>query len=183
MAWLVLLLAVGSGVYCILVAVAARRYLRARPPALSRETTGEIGLSVLKPLHGLDDNLESNLRTIFEQDYRNYEVLLAVRTDGDLAVPLVRRVQAEYPRVPSRLILVGEPPWANAKAWSLDKMQQAARYDILVMSDSDIRVGPDFLRTMVAEFQDPKVGVTSCPYRAVPGHGSLASTLEAIGMN
>ncbi len=177
--WLLLLLATGSGVFCILVVVAANRYRAVRPAPLRTEPP----LSVLKPLHGLDDNLESNLRTIFEQDYHPYELLFAVRTEADAAVPVLRQLQSEYPNVPSRLILVGEPPWANAKTWSLQQMHTAAQHDILVMSDSDIRVGPDFLRTIAAEFQDASVGVTSCPYRAVPGKGSIASLLEAIGMN
>jgi ceramide glucosyltransferase len=143
----------------------------------------EIPLSVLKPLHGLEEGLESNLRTIFEQDYRSYEILFAVRTESDPAVPLVRKLQSEYPHVPSRLLLVGEPPYVNAKVWSLGQMTAAAQHEVLVMSDSDIRVDRNFLRVMAAEFADPKVGVTSCPYRAVPGRHSFASTLEAIGMN
>jgi ceramide glucosyltransferase len=61
-------------------------------------------------------------------------------------------------------------------------MTDAARFDVLVMSDSDIRVGPGFLRTIASEFQDERLGVSTCPYRAVPG-GSLWSCLEAIGMN
>jgi ceramide glucosyltransferase len=77
---------------------------------------------------------------------------------------------------------VGEPPYANAKVWSLERMTSEARYDVLVMSDSDIRVGSDFLETVAAEFGDPALGVSTCPYRAVPG-ASAASILEAIGMN
>jgi ceramide glucosyltransferase len=143
----------------------------------------EVPLSVLKPLAGLDAGLESNLRTVFEQDYHSYELLFAVRTEADPAVPVVRRLQAEYAHVPSRLLLVGEPPYANAKVWSLERMTAEAAHDVLVMSDSDIRVGRGFLRAMAAEFSDARVGVTSCPYRAVPGAGSFASLLEAIGMN
>ncbi|MBC8166392.1 MAG: glycosyltransferase, partial [Bryobacteraceae bacterium] len=178
MHWFLLPLVVGSGVYCILVAIAARRYLSVNPPQLH----SEIPLSVLKPLAGLDHGLESNLRTIFEQQYRDFELLFAVRHDTDAAVPVVRRLQAEYPNIPSRLILTGEPPYPNAKIWALECMTAEARHDVLVMSDSDIRVTPDFLRITAAEFSDPKLGVGTCPYRAVPGR-SLASALEAIGMN
>jgi ceramide glucosyltransferase len=178
LAWLLLLLAVGSGVYCILVVVAARRYLAVRPPAL----VSEIPLSVLKPLAGLDDGLETNLRAIFEQDYRSYEILFAVRYDTDPSVPIVQRLQSEYAHVPSRLFCVGEPPCTNAKVWSLERMTEEARHDVLVMSDSDIRVTSDFLRTVAAEFSDPRLGVASCPYRAVPGTAP-ASVLEAVGMN
>jgi ceramide glucosyltransferase len=178
MAWLLLALVAGSFVYCVLVIVAARRYLGVRPSSLMQE----LPLSVLKPLSGLDDGLETNLRTFFEQDYRSYELLFAVRTESDPAVTVVRRLQAEYPKVPSRLLMVGEPPYPNAKVWSLQHMTEAARHDILVMSDSDIRVDHSFLRAIAAEFQDAKLGVSTCPYRAVPGK-SFWSTLEAIGMN
>ena len=61
-------------------------------------------------------------------------------------------------------------------------MKSAARYELLVMSDSDIRATPDMLSTLAAEFADPRVGIATCPYRAVPGSG-LWSSLEALGMN
>ncbi|HYP06298.1 MAG TPA: bacteriohopanetetrol glucosamine biosynthesis glycosyltransferase HpnI [Bryobacteraceae bacterium] len=177
--WLLLALVAGSLVYCLLVIVAARRYLAVWPSPMPGPLPP---LSVLKPLAGLDLGLESNLRTFFTQDYPSYELLFAVRTQDDPAVPVVRRLQAEYPHVPSRLLLVGEPPYPNAKVWSLAHMTEAARHDILVMSDSDIRVDPQFLQVIAAEFQDAKLGVSTCPYRAVPGP-SLWSQLEALGMN
>ncbi len=177
-ALLLLALVAGSLVYCILVVVAARAYKRGTgilpvhaPP-----------LSVLKPLHGIDDGLEQNLRTFFTQDYPHYELLLAVRNDNDPAIPLVRQLQKQHPAVSAKLLIVGEPPYANAKVWSLERMTAEAAHDILVMSDSDIRATPDMLRVIAAEFADAQVGVTTCPYRAVPGP-SFWSTLEAIGMN
>ena len=178
MDWLLLAVVAGSIVYCALVIVAARRYLGVR--LLQLESPPPV--SVLKPLAGLDEGLECNLRTFFEQDYPSYELLFAVRFENDPAVNVVRKLQVEYRHVPSRLLLVGEPPYPNAKVWSLHHMTQAAQYDVLVMSDSDIRVRPDFLRVVAAEFQDAKLGVSSCPYRALAGR-SFWSTLEAIGMN
>ena len=178
MSWLLAGLVAGSLVYCLLVVLAARRYLRVRPSAL-RDVPP---LSVLKPLAGLDDGLESNLRTFFEQTYPKFELIFAVRLASDPAVAVVRKLQAEYPHVATRLLYVGEPPYPNAKVWSLHHMTEAARHDLLIMSDSDIRVTPDFLNVIAAEFQDSRLGVSTCPYRAVPG-SSLWSTLEAIGMN
>ncbi len=178
MSWLLAGLVAGSLVYCLLVVLAARRYLRVRPSALR----DALPLSVLKPLAGLDDGLESNLRTFFEQTYPKFELIFAVRLASDPAAAVVRKLQAEYPHVATRLLYVGEPPYPNAKVWSLHHMTEAARHDLLIMSDSDIRVTPDFLNVIAAEFQDPRLGVSTCPYRAVPG-SSLWSTLEAIGMN
>lgn len=168
----------GSWVFCILTVIAAIRYLRVRPPALlSCEP-----ISVLKPLHGLDEGLEENLRTFFEQDYPDFELLFAVRESSDPALALVERLRAEYPGIPVRTFVTGEPPYPNAKVYSLQIMMAEAEHDLLVMSDSDIRVTGSMLRTLAAEFQDSKLGVATCPYRAVPGQ-SLWSALEAIGMN
>lgn len=169
----------GSLIYCVLSILAARSYLRVKPPQPGENPEP---VSVLKPLSGADEGLEENLRSFFEQDYPEFEILFAVRTAEDAAIPVVKRLQAEYPGVTSRLILTGEPPYPNAKVYSLERMTAEARYDLLVMSDSDIRVNRSFLRKAAAEFQDPKMGVASCPYRAVPGR-SWWSRLEALGMN
>jgi len=169
---------VGSLVYCILQVIAAIHYLKIRPPQLERFEP----ISILKPLAGLDLDLESNLRTFFEQDYPAFEILFAVRDERDPAVRVVSQLQREYPEVPSRLVITGEPPYPNAKVFSLEKMLDAAGNDLVVMSDSDIRVTSDLLQSAAAEFQDPRLGVATCPYRAVPGQ-SFWSRLEATGMN
>jgi len=172
------LLLAGSWVFCVLVVVAARCYRAVRPPAVEPREP----ISVLKPLHGLDDGLESNLRSFFEQDYPQFELLFAARNDDDPGLVLARRLSAEYPQVPARFFATGEPPYANAKVWSLETMTREARHDLLVMSDSDILVTPSLLTTLAAEFSDARLGVATCPYRASPG-ASFWSTLEAIGMN
>jgi ceramide glucosyltransferase len=171
-------LVAGSLVYCVLTVVAAVRYravhlgtLQSGPP-----------ISILKPLAGVDEGLEQNLRTFFEQQYPTFEILFAVRNANDPAIAVVERLRAHYPAIPSSLIVTGEPPYANAKVFSLDRMLAAARYDLLVMSDSDIRVTPDLLSTIAAEFHDPALGLATCPYRAVSGR-SFWSTLEAVGLN
>ena len=168
----------GSLVYCCMQIVAALRYLQVRPPTL----LGTEPISILKPLAGLDLDLESNLRTFFEQDYPSFEILFAVRSESDPAAEVVSRLQREYSKIPSRLVMTGEPPYPNAKVFSLECMMAAAGNDLLVMSDSDIRVTPYLLRTAAAEFQDARLGVATCPYRAVPGV-SFWSRLEATGMN
>ncbi|MGC2474888.1 MAG: bacteriohopanetetrol glucosamine biosynthesis glycosyltransferase HpnI [Candidatus Sulfotelmatobacter sp.] len=173
-----LLILVGAIVYSGMQVVAAQRYLSVRPPVLN----SVIPISILKPLSGMDLGLESNLRTFFEQDYPSFEILFAVRSEADPAAQVVSRLQKEYPHIPSRLVITGEPPYPNAKVFSLDHMLSAAANDLVVMSDSDIRVTPDLLRTVAAEFRDAHLGVATCPYRAVPGP-SFWSRLEATGMN
>ena len=168
----------GSLVYSLMQIVAALRYLAVRPPALQSVEP----ISILKPLAGLDLDLELNVRSFFEQDYPAFEILFAVRNERDPAAEVVARLQQEYPQIPSRLVITGEPPYPNAKVYSLDHMLSAAANDLVVMSDSDIRVTRDLLRTVAAEFQDEHVGVATCPYCAVAG-ASFWSRLEATGMN
>jgi ceramide glucosyltransferase len=168
----------GSLAYCVLTIVAALRYTAVRPPKLRAAPP----ISVLKPLHGVDDGLEENLRTFFEQDYPAFEILFAVRNPDDPAIAVAERLRARYPHVPSRLLVTGEPPYPNAKVYSLHLMLAEAQHDLLVMSDSDIRVTPGMLSVIAAEFQDAALGLATCPYRAVPGR-SPWSTLEAIGLN
>ena len=153
-------------VYCVLTVIAAARYRGVRPPGL----TAAAPISVLKPLAGIDDGLESNLVTFFEQDYPTFEILFAVRSQSDPAIAVADRLRARYPAVPSHLLITGEPPYPNAKVYSLDRMLAAAQYDLIVMSDSDIHVTRDMLRVIAAEFQDEKLGLATCPYRAVPGN-------------
>lgn len=176
--WLLLFLVAGSSLYCALTVVAALRYRAVRPPALRDAPP----VSLLKPLAGIDEGLEANLRSCFAQEYPRFEILFAVRNHDDPAVALVERLRAAYPAIPSRLIVTGEPPYPNAKVYSLDRMLAAARYDLLVMSDSDTRVTPGMLSVIAAEFRNPRIGLATCPYRAVPGR-SWWSTLEAIGLN
>jgi ceramide glucosyltransferase len=172
------ILLAGALVYSLLAMVAARRYLAVRPPPLRQAEA----VSILKPLDGLDLDLESNLRTFFDQDYPEFEILFAVRSAQDPSAEVAAKLAKEYPRVTARILITGEPPYANAKVYSLDLMLAAAAHDLIVMSDSDIRVTPDFLRTIAAEFQDGGLGVATCPYRAVAG-ASIWSRLEATGMN
>ena len=139
-------------------------------------------ISVLKPLAGLDEGLEENLRSFFEQRYTDFELLFAVRCDEDPAADVVRRLILEYPNVTARLIITGEPPYPHAKVFSLKCMFDESRHDLIAMSDSDVRVGPDFCRSVAAEFENQRLGLITCPYRAVAGKG-IWSRLEALGMN
>jgi ceramide glucosyltransferase len=169
----------GSLIYCVLIVVATRRFLSATLPVAGTKPP----ISVLKPLCGHDDGLEENLRSFMVQDYPEYEVLFGVHRSDDSAVAVAEKIIAEFSgRIPARIIVTGESPIPNAKAFSLNRMVREAHYDVLVMSDSDVRVTPSLLPHLAQELQDDHVGLISCPYRAVPGK-SLWSRLEAIGMN
>ena len=173
------LVLLGCWVYCVLAVAAAVRHKRGRRPSAPGIPAA---ISILKPLAGLDEGLEDNLRSYFEQDYREFELLFAVRHEWDPAAVLVRRLTAEYPKIQARLILTGEPPYPHAKVFSLQCMLDQSRHDLIVMSDSDVRVGRDFCRSLATEFADERLGLVTCPYRAVAGR-TIWSRLEAVGMN
>lgn len=169
----------GSLVYCVLIVVATRRFLSTTLPNPGNKPP----ISVLKPLCGHDDGLEENLRSFLTQDYPKYEVLFGVHRSDDPAVAVAENIIREFSgRISARLVITGESPIPNAKAFSLNRMVREANYDVLVMSDSDVRVTPSLLSHLAQELQDDRIGLISCPYRAVPGK-SLWSRLEAIGMN
>jgi len=182
-ALVLLVLVAGSLVYCVVTIIAAARYCALRSAAGGGGATRPWPpISVLKPLAGVDDGLEENLRTFFEQKYPDFEILLAVRSPEDPAREVAERLRTEYPAVASRLIVTGNPPYANAKVFSLERMLAVARHDLIVMADSDVRIGPGMLAAISREFAAPEVGLVTCPYRAAPGR-SFWSTLEAIGLN
>lgn len=166
-------LAIGSLVFCVLAILAVRSYLRQPVGQLSQPVT------ILKPLRGLDLGLDENLRSFFTLQYREFELVFALQDTADPAHALVERLCAEHPHVTARIVITGPPPdgWNNAKCWQLARAWSDVRHDLVVMSDSDIRVTPDFLDRL-----EPSFDVATCPYRAVGGP-SFWSRTEAIGMN
>jgi ceramide glucosyltransferase len=169
----------GSLIYCVLVMVATWRYLAAKLPIAGVAPS----ISVLKPLFGRHEGLEENLRSFLAQDYPDFEVLLAVHSESDPAVAVTKKVMDEFSgKLNVRLIVTGDSPIPNAKSYSLGRLVREAKHELLVMGDSDVRVQPDLLARLAREMADPRVGLVTCPYRAVGGR-SLWSRLEAIGMN
>lgn len=175
----VLLLWLGGVLYCLLSLWAAVRFRASAKRALTCFTPG---LSLLKPLCGLERGLERNLETFFQQDYPNYELLFAVNDAADPAQQVLARLQRRYPHVPVTVVEAVAPPYPNAKVYSLEKMAARARWDLLVVSDSDVFVTPQYLRKVAEPFADQAVGVTTCVYRGVAG-SSFWSRLEAIAMS
>jgi ceramide glucosyltransferase len=168
-----------STVYSLMVAVAVCRFRRR---AATSKHSFLPPVSVLKPLHGNEPNLEENLAGFFQQDYPEYEILFCARHSFDAGLEAARRIAARFPRIPARFLTCGEPPWPNARTYSLEVMRRAARYPILVASDSDVRVAPDYLAAVVEPLSDPRVGMVTCLYRGVARHG-LWAQLEAMGMS
>ncbi len=175
-----------SSVFTGMVLWAVPGYLRERRAAyatLDHPPGFTPPLSLLKPLHGAEPGLEAHLTTFFEQDYPQYEILFCTRAPDDPGLAIARRVAARYPQIATRFLSTGEPPYINAKVRSMELMEEAAAYDILVISDSDVRVTPDYLRAVALPFSDARVGGITCPYRGVAAEGGLWARLEAVGMS
>src|SRR5580693_4209748 len=190
-----------SSVYLGMVLVGAWRFRREAVREDVRLETGPEflpAISLFKPLHGDEVGLEANLRTFFEQDYLEHvarmggateedgvsrvELLFCARSDADEGLEIARRVAAAYPEITTRFVTSGSPWAAKAKVCSLAAMAKVATYDLWAISDSDVRVTPDYLRRIVTPFADEQVGCATCLYRGVVIKGGLWSQLEAVGM-
>jgi ceramide glucosyltransferase len=183
---LALLGLVTSTVFAGMVLAAVPPYLRERRAALA-VLAAQPGftppLTLLKPVHGAEPGLEAHLETFFAQDYPKYEILFCARRSEDAGLETARRVAARHPQVPVKFLWTGEPPYINAKAASMELMEAEAAHEILVISDSDVRVPPDYLRAVALPFADERVGAMTCLYRGVAAQGGLWARLEAVGMS
>ena len=179
-------LVTSTGFACIVLA-AVPGYLRERRVALA-QLQARPGfappVTLLKPVHGAEPGLEAHLATFFEQDYPEYEILFCARSAQDAGLETARRVAARYPNIPAKFFSTGgQPDYINAKVASLERMEAEAAHSIFVISDSDVRVRPDYLRAVVLPFADERVGAMCCPYRGVAAEGGLWARLEAVGMS
>lgn len=166
--------------FLFLLAAAFVRFGRRPLPQISPPRWPSV--SLLKPLHGLEPELEQNLESFFCQDYPHYEIVFGCRQESDPALDVVHAVRCRHPQIPVRIVLSGEPDHPNAKVCSLEKMAAAATADYLVVSDSDVQVTPQYLREVTRPLLQPEVGMVTCLYRGVPSSG-LWSRLEALGMS
>jgi ceramide glucosyltransferase len=130
----------------------------------------------------LDREAYENFASVCRQNYPRYEILFGVASEQDCAVPVIRKVIGDFPELPIRLV-VGSKAWGSSdKVNKLCRLVREARYDLLVISDSDIRVPPDYLASVVKPFRDSRVGVVTCLYLGL-AEGSLWSELEVLNLS
>jgi ceramide glucosyltransferase len=168
----------GAWAYYLLCVTGARHWHRSHKPATVGFTPP---VSILKPLCGKDPQLYANLRSFCQLDYPAYQLLFGTLDPNDPALETARRLTTEFPDRDITLVAGGEIFGLNRKVCNLQNLRMHARYELLVLSDSDMRVGPDYLRRIVAPFQDPAVGLVTCPYRALQPQ-NLPAKLEALGI-
>ncbi|MGA2693457.1 MAG: bacteriohopanetetrol glucosamine biosynthesis glycosyltransferase HpnI [Opitutaceae bacterium] len=170
-----------AGYACFAIFALVRGAARASAAALRIRTDAGCRrpVSILKPLCGDEPGLYGNLRSFCTQSYPVFQVLFGVRDPRDAAVPVVRRLQAEFPEVDIQLVIDPRVHGTNLKVSNLLNILPEARYDWLVLADSDIGVSSDYLGLVTRHLSDPDVGVVTCLYRSVPRSG-LWSRLGAM---
>jgi ceramide glucosyltransferase len=155
-------------------------------PKWAPDTPGGLGVAdwpavtVLKPLHGDEPLLEEALESFCRQDYPAMQIVFGVQDPADPAVLVVRRLRRRYPALDIVLVTDPTPHGPNYKIANLINMMPAARHDVLVISDSDIHVAPDYLRQVVATLQLPGTGVVTTLYSGLPASDSAAAQLGAL---
>ena len=181
---------VSSSIYYLLCLWSAASFLRERRAAneafTERRGAGAsqdlAPVSILKPLKGTDPEIYESFRSHCLQDYSEYEIIFGVNDPDDPAIDSVKELQREFPDRRIQLVVSPKILGANVKVSNLAQMLGEARYDLLIINDSDIRVQPDYLRRVTAPLADSRVGLVTCLYRGVAG-ASLGSQLEALGIS
>lgn len=152
------------------------RRRREKPSARARRPH----VSIIKPVRGIDADLEENLRSFCVQDYPAYDVVFGVHDANDPATEIIRRVAAGAPERTTVVVGDGVARFRNPKMANVDPMLAHAHGEILVISDSDMRVTPDYLDAVAEPFADPRVGAVTALYRGEPADATLASVLGAM---
>lgn len=179
---LIVALSAVASVYQLLQGWAARRFFhRARQPERAGRGDYCPPVTVLKPLKGPGFDLYANLASFCRQDYPHYQIVFGVTHGADPAIAVVERLRRDFPECDIALS-IGAEAGTNRKVANLVHMMHHARHAVLVLSDADVRVRADYLRTMVAPLVDPTIGLTTCLYRG-RGTGSAPSVMESLYIN
>ncbi len=186
MVWMVvrdalLVLAVAPVIYYLIAIFAAAEFFRVRPARYSAVPMDFAPpVSILKPIHGLDRESYENYASFCNQDYAEFEILFCVGDERDAAVPAIEKIIADFPQRSIRLLIGSEPLGTSDKVNKLCRLVREARHDTVIVSDSDVRVEPDFLRAVVWPLSNSEVGGVTCLYRGLTD-GGFAADLEALG--
>jgi ceramide glucosyltransferase len=157
------------------VAMRRQRRRRARRMDLARAPR----VTIMKPLAGDDDELEDNLASFARLDYPEYELLFGVASVDDAALPVARRFLARYPHIDARVIVTDEANAVNPKVAQLVSLDRHAQGEIVVISDSNVRVAPSYLWSLAGELSEPGVGLATSVF-AGTGERTVGAALENL---
>src|SRR5215467_5189510 len=161
---LFLVLAATPFLYYLLVLYSTLRFFWRAEKRLSPDSGFTPPVSNLKPLRGLDPEAYENLASYCRQDYPEYELIFCVGDANDPSLAVLEKLKRDFPQTQIRILIGSGRAAINDKVAKLVRMSSEARYEVLVLNDSDVRVEPNYLRTVVAPLRDPKVGGVTCLY-------------------
>jgi ceramide glucosyltransferase len=171
-----------AGIGC-LYALAAAVAVRRCPRQSAAHNVTVAAVTVLKPLHGAEPGLYANLRSFCAQDYpAHVQIVFGAQNAADPALAVGRQLISEFPGRSFEIVVNTNTTGVNGKISNLIAMQSAIRNDVIVISDSDIRVGPEYLRTIVETLSEPGVGLVTCLYRG-EANASVWSRLAAMAID
>ncbi len=174
---------ISSSMYYLFCLWSAVLFLRGRKAGKSARPTQSLPpVSILKPFKGIDPDIYESFRSHCQQDYSEYEIIFGVSDAADPAVAAVQRLQEDFPSRAIRLVVCPNILGANVKVSNLAQMLEVARYDCLIVNDSDIQVEADYLRRVMGPLTDASIGMVTCLYRGVAAP-TLGSWLESLGIS
>jgi ceramide glucosyltransferase len=174
---------VSSSLYYLFCLWSAASFLRGGRADRSVRPTQQLpAVSILKPLKGTDPNIYESFRSHCLQEYPEYEIIFGVSDPDDAAVSSVQKLQREFSDRRISLVVCSDILGPNVKVSNLVQMLETARYDYLIVNDSDIRVEPDYLRRVIAPLNESRIGMVTCLYRGV-AEPTLGSRLESLGIS
>jgi ceramide glucosyltransferase len=165
-------------IYYLIAIYSTWRFFR-RPRAGNANFTPPV--SNVKPIRGLDPGAYENFASFCRQDYPDYELLFCVDGQDDPVLPVIDRLRKEFPQRQIRVLYGSGRVATNDKVAKLARLVSEARHEVVVISDSDVRVQPDYLRSVVAPLADPTVGAVTCFYVPIDEH-TFAESLQSMGM-
>ena len=138
-------------------------------------------VSILKPFRGLDPDAYENLASFCRLDYPEFEIVFCIDPDDEVIQGIIARLTSEFPQCRIRILYGSGRVAANDKVAKLARLVNDAAYELVVISDSDVRVRPDYLRHLTAPLRDPKVGAVTCLYIPIEV-ATLTDHLQSVGM-
>lgn len=168
-------------IYYFLTLYSSYRFFRRAPDDGKFPISFTPPVSILKPIRGLDPDAYENFASFCRQDYLDYEMLFCVGAPDDPVLPVIERLRRDFPERQIRVIFQNGNHGSNDKVAKLARLTSEARHETLVISDSDVRVRPDYLRRVVAPLADRHVGAVTCFYVSA-GEKTLTDRLQTVGM-
>ena len=168
-------------IYYLIALFSSWRYFRSTAHRNDRNRTFTPPVSNLKPIRGLDPDAYENFASFCRQDYPDYELLFCVGEEDDPVVPVLQKLARDFPERSIRVLFGSGGRGSNDKVVKLARLVSEAQHEVVVISDSDVRVQPDYLRTVVAPLADLRVGAVTCFYVPIE-EKTLAENLQTVGM-